>query len=174
MYDDYDDMDDYLDDLDDDLEDDYMDDDFDFEEEMIEDNYQMQVNEIDEYWDRENEYIINSGIYTEEEVQQILEDHNSTREEKKAEAREIYELEKERLAWDKEEAENERRMRREEREYEREQEREERAYEQRLRIQAEDDASNDYISNQLRRKPSFVRRAFTWAAAYHFMKKLIR
>lgn len=97
MYDDYDDMDDYLDD---DLEDDYMDDDLVFEEEMIEDNYQMQVDEIDEYWDRENEYIINSGIYTEEEVQQILEDHNSTREEKKAEAREIYEMEKERLAWD--------------------------------------------------------------------------
>lgn len=73
MYDDYDDMDDYLDDLDDDLEDDDLDDDFDFEEEMIEDNYQMQVDEIDEYWDRENGYIINSGIYTEEEVQQILE-----------------------------------------------------------------------------------------------------
>ena len=49
MYDDYNDMDDYLDD---DLEDDDLDDDFDFEEEMIEDNYQMQVDEIDEYWDR--------------------------------------------------------------------------------------------------------------------------
>jgi hypothetical protein len=50
MYDDYDDIDDYLDDLTDEMEDDYLDDDFDFEEEMIEDNYQMQVDEIDEYW----------------------------------------------------------------------------------------------------------------------------
>lgn len=34
MYDDYDDMDDYLDDLDDDLEDDYLDDGFNFEESL--------------------------------------------------------------------------------------------------------------------------------------------
>ena len=46
-----------------------------------------------EYWNRENEYIKNSGIYTDEEVQQILANHEEIRRDKKEEAREWYEFE---------------------------------------------------------------------------------
>lgn len=35
--------------------------------------------EIDEYWDRENQYIKDSGIYTPEEVEQILANHEEIR-----------------------------------------------------------------------------------------------
>lgn len=52
MYDDYDDYDPYLDDLDDLDADVYND--FEFEAQMIEDSYESELSEVDEYWDREN------------------------------------------------------------------------------------------------------------------------
>ncbi len=42
--------------------------------------------EIDEYWDRENQYIKDSGIYTREEVEQILANHEEIRRNQKEEA----------------------------------------------------------------------------------------
>jgi hypothetical protein len=86
------------------------------DEKMI---FEQRVNEINEYWDRENEYIKSSGIYTEEEVQQILENHNRIRNEKIAEARKGYEEEIDWIRQQKQEAADDRRMEREEREYER-------------------------------------------------------
>lgn len=53
--------------------------------------YDISVDEINVYWDLENEYIKNSGIYTKEEVEQILENHNQIRNEKLAEAKKNYE-----------------------------------------------------------------------------------
>ena len=49
-----------------------------------------EIREIDEYWDRENQYIKDSGIYTPEEVEQILASHEEIRRNKKDEAREKY------------------------------------------------------------------------------------
>ena len=49
-----------------------------------------EIREIDEYWDRENQYIKDSGIYTPEEVEQILASHEEIRCNKKDEAREKY------------------------------------------------------------------------------------
>lgn len=45
-----------------------------------------EIREIDEYWDRENQYIKDSGIYTPEEVEQILANHEEIRRNKKQEA----------------------------------------------------------------------------------------
>lgn len=42
--------------------------------------------EIDEYWDRENQYIKDSGIYTPEEVEQILASHEEIRRNQREEA----------------------------------------------------------------------------------------
>ena len=42
--------------------------------------------EIDEYWDRENQYIKDSGIYTPEEVEQILANHEEIRRNQREEA----------------------------------------------------------------------------------------
>lgn len=42
--------------------------------------------EIDEYWDRENQYIKDSGINTREEVEQILANHEEIRRNQKEEA----------------------------------------------------------------------------------------
>ena len=58
MYDEFED-DDLLMDYDDDLL---------YDEELEEMVYEDKVSEINDYWDRENEYIKNSGIYTKEEV----------------------------------------------------------------------------------------------------------
>ncbi len=80
MYDEFED-DDLLMDYDDDLL---------YDEELEEMVYEDKVNEINDYWDRENEYIKNSGIYTKEEVKQILEEHNRIRNEKLAEAKKDY------------------------------------------------------------------------------------
>lgn len=49
-----------------------------------------EIREIDEYWDRENQYIKDSGIYTPEEVEQILASHEEIRRNKKAEVRVKY------------------------------------------------------------------------------------
>lgn len=95
MHDDYDDFDDFddfdnyddfgdyddIDDVDEFAVDDYLDsleeyeealDDLAFEQENLRDEYEMKLQEIDEYWDRENQYIMTSGIYSEEEVQTIF------------------------------------------------------------------------------------------------------
>lgn len=84
-------MDDYI--LDDYEYDSLMDEieDLTLDEEIEEMNYDISVKEINAYWDRENEYIKNSGIYTKEEVEQILENHNQIRNEKLAEAKKNYE-----------------------------------------------------------------------------------
>ena len=60
MYDDYDDYDSLMDETDDVL----------FNEEDERMIYECEVNEINEYWDRENEYIKSSGIYTKEEEEE--------------------------------------------------------------------------------------------------------
>lgn len=49
-----------------------------------------EICEIDEYWDRENQYIKDSGIYTPEEVEQILANHEEIRRNKKAVVRAKY------------------------------------------------------------------------------------
>ena len=124
MHDDYDDFDDFddfdnyddfgdyedIDDVDEYAVDDYLDsleeyeealDDLAFEQENLRDEYEMKLQEIDEYWDRENQYIMTSGIYSEEEVQTILQNHEQIRREKKAEAKLDYEAEKERLRFER-------------------------------------------------------------------------
>ena len=80
MYDD-----DYLDDIYDEAVDefnDFMDDykrqlnDLNDQGRDLKSNYDLQKQQIDEYWDREDQYIRDSGIYTEVEIKQILEEHN--------------------------------------------------------------------------------------------------
>ena len=61
--------------------------------------YDNTVSEINERVDQENEYIKSSGIYTKEEVEQIIESNNQIRNEKLAEAKKAYE---EAIAWVKE------------------------------------------------------------------------
>ena len=58
--------------------------------------YDNTVSEINERVDQENEYIKSSGIYTKEEVEQIIESNNQIRNEKLAEAKKAYE---EAIAW---------------------------------------------------------------------------
>ena len=70
-----------------------------YDEEVEEMHFDSVVNEINEYWDRENEYIKSSGIYTKEEVEQIIESNNQIRNEKLAEAKKAYD---EAMAWVKE------------------------------------------------------------------------
>ena len=59
---------------------------FNEEDERLE--YDRRAREINEYWDRENKYIKSSGIYTKEEVRQILDEHNRIRREQLAKAKE--------------------------------------------------------------------------------------
>lgn len=66
------------------------------------------IREIDEYWDRENQYIKDSGIYTPEEVEQILVNHEEIRRNKKAEVCEKYKEEMEMLRDDIEQMQYER------------------------------------------------------------------
>ena len=79
---------------------------------MLKSNYESEIEEIDEYWDRENQHIKSSGIYTKDEVKQILENHEEIRRSKKAEVRAKYKVdfemlrdEREQLLFDKEMAE---------------------------------------------------------------------
>jgi len=79
---------------------------------MLRDSYESEINEIDEYWDRENQYIKDSGIYTKEEVEQIIANHEEIRQSKKAEVKakykgdlEMLRDEREQLLFDKEMAE---------------------------------------------------------------------
>ena len=82
--------------------------------------YDDQVREINEYWDRENKYIKSSGIYTKEEVRQILEEHNRIRREQLAKAKEDFVGEIDWIREQKQWAAEDRRMEREYRELERE------------------------------------------------------
>ena len=61
--------------------------------------YDNTVSEINERVDQENEYIKSSGIYTKEEIEQVIESNNQIRNEKLAEAKKAYE---EAIAWVKE------------------------------------------------------------------------
>ena len=61
--------------------------------------YDNTVSEINERVDQENEYIKSSGIYTKEEIEQIIDSNNQIRNEKLAEAKKAYE---EAMAWVKE------------------------------------------------------------------------
>ena len=60
------------------------------EESLMRDDYQAKLKEVDEYWDRENQYIKSCGIYTPEEVEQILANHNEIRRSKKKEIKKKY------------------------------------------------------------------------------------
>ena len=71
-----------------------------------------EIREIDEYWDRENQYIKDSGIYTPEEVEQILANHEEIRRNKKAEVRAKYKEEMEMLRDDIEQMQYDREMER--------------------------------------------------------------
>ena len=110
MYDDYEyELDSYNDEIDgynDDLRS-LDDDDF-----ILRDSYESEIEEIDEYWDRENQYIKDSGIYTKEEVEQIIANHEEIRRSKKAEVKAKYKGdleslrdEREQILFDKEMAE---------------------------------------------------------------------
>ena len=71
-----------------------------------------EIREIDEYWDRENQYIKDSGIYTPEEVEQILANHEEIRRNKKAEVRAKYKEEMEMLRDDIEQMQYDRELER--------------------------------------------------------------
>ena len=88
-------------------------------EEDERDIYEKKVSEINEYWDRENEYIKSSGIYTKEEVEQILDNHNQIRNEKIAEAKKEYEKALDWVREQKQWAAEQRQWEREDRELER-------------------------------------------------------
>ena len=174
MYDDYDD-DIYLDEYDDEIDmyndqiDEYNDDlrELEDDEFMLQDSYESEIREIDEYWDRENEYIKSSGIYTDEEVQQILANHEEIRNSKKEEARTNYEMDKELLFHDRDQLLSDIEMAKSERDVvklERDM-----AHSDRVASRV---ATYSAYSNPAPQKPSVVKRAFTAAAIYHFLKKL--
>ncbi len=193
MHDDYDDFDDFddfdnyddfgdyedIDDVDEYAVDDYLDsleeyeealDDLAFEQENLRDEYEMKLQEIDEYWDRENQYIMTSGIYSEEEVQTILQNHEQIRREKKAEAKLDYDAEKERLRFERDNLRFDREMDRQDWELNRptrEMERNEAAaYAQ------QEQAAQSYISGWQPEKPGLLKRIFTFAGMYYLFKKL--
>lgn len=90
-----------------------------YDEEYEKVAYDRKCSEINEYWNRENEYIKKSGIYTKEEVRQILDEHNRIRREKLAEAKKDYEMALGIVRGEKQMAAEDRRMEREELEFER-------------------------------------------------------
>ena len=154
----------YDDDFDDYLLDDYNDqlDELEDQEQFAYDMYESEVNEIDEYWNRENEYIKNSGIYTDEEVQQILANHEEIRKSKKKEARERYEFERDSVRFEREQVEFDREMAESDREFNRmmdEMEEPEPVYYQQPASQYE--------------RPSLLKRAFDFAGAYYLFSKLV-
>lgn len=89
----------FMDDYDSDLTDLKM------QEWQAKDECQRQLREIDEYWDRENKYIKTSGIYTKEEIAQILEQHEEIRYNKKKEILERFDFDMDMIAFDKEQLE---------------------------------------------------------------------
>jgi hypothetical protein len=193
MHDDYDDFDDFddfdnyddfgdyedIDDVDEYAVDDYLDsleeyeealDDLAFEQESLRDEYEMKLQEIDEYWDRENQYIMTSGIYSEEEVQTILQNHEQIRREKKDEAKLDYDAEKERLRFERDNLRFDREMDRKDWELARqtkEMERNEAAA-----SSHQEQAVQPYISGWQPEKPGLLKRIFTFAGMYYLFKKL--
>ena len=193
MHDDYDDFDDFddfdnyddfgdyedIDDVDEYAVDDYLDsleeyeealDDLAFEQESLSDEYEMKLQEIDEYWDRENQYIMTSGIYSEEEVQTILQNHEQIRREKKAEAKLDYDAERERLRFERDNLRFDREMDRQDWELAkqtREMERSEAAA-----SSHQEQAAKPYISGWQPEKPGLLKRIFTFAGMYYLFKKL--
>lgn len=193
MHDDYDDFDDFddfdnyddfgdyedIDDVDEYAADDYLDsleeyeealDDLAFEQENLRDEYEMKLQEIDEYWDRENQYIMTSGIYSEEEVQTILQNHEQIRREKKAEAKLDYDAEKERLRFERDNLRFDREMDRQDWELARqtkEMERNEAAA-----SSHQEQAAQPYTSGWQPEKPGLLKRIFTFAGMYYLFKKL--
>ena len=193
MHDDYDDFDDFddfdnyddfgdyedIDDVDEYAVDDYLDsleeyeealDDLAFEQENLRDEYEMKLQEIDEYWDRENQYIMTSGIYSEEEVQTILQNHEQIRREKKAEAKLDYDAEKERLRFERDNLRFDREMDKQDWELARptkEMERNEAAA-----SFHQEQAAQPYISGWQPEKPGLLKRIFTFAGMYYLFKKL--
>ena len=83
-------------------------DDLSMQAEEIRDMYRSELQDIDEYWDREDEYIRKSGIYTKAEIRQILEEHNEVRRSQKEEVRERYQMDMESIDFDKEQLEYDR------------------------------------------------------------------
>ena len=193
MHDDYDDFDDFddfdnyddfgdyedIDDVDEYAVDDYLDsleeyeealDDLAFEQDNLRDEYEMKLQEIDEYWDRENQYIMTSGIYSEEEVQTILQNHEQIRREKKAEAKLDYEAEKERLRFERDNLRFDREMDSQDWELNRqtrEMERNEAAA-----YAHQEQATQPYTSGWQPEKPGLLKRIFTFAGMYYLFKKL--
>jgi hypothetical protein len=151
MYEDYDDYEDFLDDYNDQLND------LEDQEQFAYDMYESEVNGIDEYWDRENEYIKNSGIYTDEEVQQILANHEEIRKSKKKEAREWYEFERDTIHFDREQGE----MAESDREIER-------------LLEETVEPAPIYYQQPMPQyeRPSLLKRAFAFAGAYYLFSKL--
>ena len=155
MYDDFDDYDDFLDDYNDQL------DELANREEDAYDLYESELDEIDEYWDRENDDIKNSDIYTDEEMQQILADHEERRMRKKREARERFESERDSIRLDREQMEFDRKM-------------------------AESDRENDRLLEETEiptpvyypqpapryERPSLLKRALAFAGAYYLFEKI--
>ena len=89
----------FMDDYDSDLTDLKM------QEWQAKDECKKQLHEVDEYWDRENKYIKTSGIYTKEEIEQILEQHEEIRRNKKKEILERFDFYMDMIAYDKEQLE---------------------------------------------------------------------
>ena len=102
MYGDYEDYDELMDDYHGRL------DDLSMQAEEIRDMYRSELQEIDDYWDREDEYIRKSGIYTKAEIRQILEEHNEVRRSQKEDVRERYQIDMESIDFDKEQLEYDR------------------------------------------------------------------
>ena len=156
MYDDYDEFNDELDFYDDIL------DDLEEQNEMIEEMYQEKIDEIDEYWDRENEYIRNSGIYTDEEVRSILEEHERIRKSKKEDAKDNYVFEKECLKVEREDAVFQRSMAVENLEIER-------------MLNEEVDSEpveTDYTYYAPQERPSLLKRLMAFGGAYIIFRNL--
>ena len=154
----------YDDDFDDYLLDDYNEqlNELEDQEQFAYDMYESEVTEIDEYWNRENEYIKNSGIYTDEEVQQILANHEEIRKSKKKEARERYEFERDSVRFEREQVEFDREMAESDWEFNMmmdEMEEPEPVYYQQAAPQYE--------------RPSLLKRAFAFAGAYYLFSKLV-
>ena len=156
MYDDYDDY--LIDDINDQI------DELQSEIEDADDMYRDEVSGIDEYWDRENQYIMDSDVYTDEEKQSIIDQHELERYTRKEAAKSRHESDLYYLDSEREQLENDLEQARLDREMEQTMRENERLSRQL--------AVNDRTYYPPQKKPSFISRALTAAAIYHFLKKL--
>ena len=92
----------FMDDYDSDLTDLKM------QEWQAKDECKRQLREVDEYWDKEDNFIKSIGIYTNEEIAQILEEHEAVRRSKKKEILERFDFDMDMIAYDKEQLEMDR------------------------------------------------------------------